>query len=61
MRPEAVAARLREVASLLAQRGFLPKGVDMSSDGVTARLRTQGALSDMCRRLAVVGTRLRRP
>jgi hypothetical protein len=59
MRPEAVTARLREMSRLLAERGFVAKGVDMSSPAVTARLKTLGALSDMCRRLGPVGSRLR--
>jgi hypothetical protein len=36
-------------------RGFIAKGVDLSSAAVTARLRTLAALSDMCRRLGTVG------
>ena len=57
----AVSGRLREVGRLLAQRGFVPKGVAMASASVTARLKILGALSDMCRRLTCVGERLRAP
>jgi hypothetical protein len=59
MRREAVSARLREMARLLAQRGFVSKGVDMSSAAVSARLRSMASLSDLCRRLAPIGQRLR--
>jgi hypothetical protein len=55
----AVTARLREMAALLAARGFVAKGVDMSPAAVAGRLRAMGALSDMCRKLAAVGGRLR--
>jgi len=51
MSPAAVSARLRRVADLLDERGFLRKGVDMSAAAVTLRLRTMAALSDMCARL----------
>jgi hypothetical protein len=51
MSPEAVSARLREVADLLDARGFVHKGVEMSAAAVTQRLRTMAALSDMCARL----------
>jgi hypothetical protein len=51
MRPQAVAARLREIGRLLSQRGFQPKGADMSIAAVTARLKMLGSLSDACRRL----------
>jgi hypothetical protein len=54
MRPGAVTARLQHVARLLADRGFVAKGVDMSPRAITARLQTLGALSDMCRRLGQV-------
>ncbi len=53
-----VTARLHEVGRLLRVRGFVRKGVDMGAAAVTGRLKTQGALSDMCRRLGVVGRRL---
>jgi len=59
MDAQAVTARLREVARLLAARGFVKKGIDMSPAAVTARLRTLGALCDMCRRLTALGPRLR--
>jgi hypothetical protein len=59
MSPSAVTARLRELDRLLAQRGLRAKGVDMSSEAVTARLRALGALSDMCRRLVAAGKHLR--
>jgi hypothetical protein len=55
----AVTARLRELAVRLAERGFILKGVDMSVEAVTGRLRAMGSLSDMCRRLAPLGARLR--
>jgi hypothetical protein len=61
MRPAQVSARLRQMARLLADRGFVNKGVDMSASAVTARLRVLGALSDMCRRLKAVGSRLGAP
>lgn len=51
MRTPAVTARLREMARLLAERGFVDKGVDMSRAAVTARLKTLSALSTMCLRL----------
>jgi hypothetical protein len=51
MRPEAITARLRTVARLLAERGFVDKGVDMSCAAVTGRLKTMSALSSMCSRL----------
>ena len=59
MSREAVSSRLREMARLFAQRGFVVKDVDMSSAAVSARLRTMAALSDLCRRLAPIGRRLR--
>ena len=59
MSREAVSAWLREMARLFAQRGFVSKGVDMSSAAVSARLRTMASLSELCRRLAPVGQRLR--
>ena len=55
----AVTARLEEMARQLEERGFAAKGVDMSTGAVSARLRTLGSLSDMCRRLAPLGPRLR--
>lgn len=54
----AVTARLRQVSRLLAERGMTKKGVDMSTQAVSGRLRTLGALSDMCRRLAEAGRSL---
>jgi hypothetical protein len=54
-----VTSRLREVARLLEGRGFITKGINMSAAAVTLRLRAMGSLSDMCRRLAPVGARLR--
>lgn len=53
-----VTARLREMARLLAERGFVRKGIDMSPPAITGRLRMLGALSDMCRRLGSAGRRL---
>lgn len=61
MSDEGVTARLREVDRLLRARGFVRKGVDMGSAAVTGRLKVQGALSDMCRRLGAVGPRLEGP
>jgi hypothetical protein len=54
-----VTSRLREMARLLEGRGFVPKSTDMSAAAVTQRLRAMASLSDMCRRLAPVGARLR--
>ena len=59
MSAAAVTRRLRELDRLLAERGFRPKGVDMSPTAVLSRLRAMGGLSDMCRRLLGVGKRLR--
>jgi hypothetical protein len=47
------------MAARLDARGFVTKGVDMTPAAVTARLVTPGALSDMGRRLAPIGRRLR--
>jgi hypothetical protein len=58
MSPAAVTDRLREMVRLFAQRGFVGRGVDMSSAAVTSRLRTVASLSDLCRRLAPIGQRL---
>ena len=55
MGPAAVTTRLREIARQREARGFVAKGVEMSVSAVTARLRTLGALSDMCLRLVAVG------
>ncbi len=51
MRAQAITSRLREAARLLAERGFVEKGVDMSRAAVTDRLKTMSALSSMCLRL----------
>jgi hypothetical protein len=59
MAAAAVTARLREMAKLRVQAGYVDKRPAMTSAAITARLKTLGALSDMCRRLAVVGARLR--
>lgn len=56
---QAITSRLRELSRLLAERGFVSKQVDMSPAAVTARVRTMASLSNMCRRLAPVGPRLR--
>ena len=61
MSAAAVSARLRYAAQLLAERGFVPKGVDMSPGAVTNRLRSQAALSTMCQKLAALGSVLRVP
>ncbi len=55
----AVTARLRQVGDLLANRGLVDKTTDMSAAAVTDRLRTLGALSDMCRRLGTAGKTLK--
>jgi hypothetical protein len=55
----AITGRLRELSRLLAERGFVSKQIDMSLAAVTARVRTMASLSNMCRRLAAVGPRLR--
>lgn len=57
--PGAVTDRLRTMARLLAERGFVAKGVDMSPPAVTDRLRTLSALSEACRRLAQAGASAR--
>jgi hypothetical protein len=59
MGPEAVTARLRRAAELLRARGMVARSVDMSPGAITGRLRTWGALSDMCHRLARLGAGLR--
>ncbi|HZA50219.1 MAG TPA: hypothetical protein VE549_05730 [Myxococcaceae bacterium] len=59
MHSEAITARLREVSRLLTERGHVRKGVDMSSNAISGRLRTLGALSDMCRRLQAIGEQLK--
>ncbi len=51
MRAQAITSRLREAARLLAERGFVDKGIDMSRAAVTDRLKTMSALSSMCLRL----------
>jgi hypothetical protein len=51
MRPQAVTARLHTVARLLAEQGFIDKGVNMSPVAVTNRLKSMSALSSMCLRL----------
>lgn len=51
MSREAVSARLRDVARLLHERGFVNKDVDMSRTAVTFRLQCMAALSTMCLRL----------
>jgi len=55
MSSAAVTARLREMSALLARRGLVAKGVDMSPAAVSGRLATWSALSEMCRRLAALG------
>lgn len=54
-----VTQRLQQMARLLAARGFVPKGVDMSPPAVTDRLRTWSALTDACRRLVHLGASAR--
>jgi hypothetical protein len=61
MSRSAVTERLLRVAALLRTRGIVLKGVDMSPRAVSERLRTAGALSDLCRRLAPLGQQLRKP
>ena len=48
MRAPAITSRVRQAARLLAERGFVDKGVDMSRAAVTGRLKTMSALSSMC-------------
>lgn len=55
MDPAAITDRLRHVAQLLREKGWSKKGVDLSSSAVSERLRTMGSLSDLCRRLMLVG------
>ena len=55
MCPAAVTERLQRVSELLARRGWIRKGAEMSPEALTARLKVLGALSDMCRKLQVVG------
>lgn len=59
MQSPAISARLREMSRLREQAGFIDKRPAMTADAITRRLRMLGALSDMCRRLAAVGARLR--
>ena len=59
MHRDSITARLREMARISYQRGFVSKGVDMSNAAVSARLRTMASLSDFCRRLAPIGQHLR--
>jgi hypothetical protein len=61
MTAAAVTDRLRGMSRQLEARGFIVKGPDMSPTAITQRLRALGSLSDMCRRLAAVGPRLRKP
>jgi predicted deacylase len=51
MSREAISARLRAMARLLEERGFVSKGVDMSCAAITHRLQSMAALSTMCLRL----------
>lgn len=51
MGPHAISFRLRLAARMLAERGFVDKGVDMSRTAVTLRLKSMAALSAMCLRL----------
>ena len=51
MSRESVSERLRAMARLLDERGFMSKGVDMSRTAVTLRLQSMAALSTMCLRL----------
>jgi hypothetical protein len=51
MSREAVTARLRAMARMIEERGFVRKDVDMSRAAVTLRLQTMAALSAMCLRL----------
>ena len=56
MGAQAITARLRAVSRLLAERGFVDKGVDMSCVAVTRRLESMSALSSMCLRLGQART-----
>lgn len=53
MSPEAITARLREMATL--SREPPPAGVDMSSEAITARLQELAELSAFCLQLAEIG------
>jgi hypothetical protein len=59
MSAAAVTNRLRTMARLLEERGFVRKGVDMSPAAVAGRLRDMAELSAMCLRLGQA--RLQRP
>ncbi len=53
MTPEAVGARLLEVARRSAvETSPMQRGVDMTPNGVAARLREMAAISELCRILA---------
>jgi len=54
MNESAVTERLVTVSRLLSARGLVVKAVDMSAGAIAARLKTQGALSDMCRKLGTL-------
>ncbi len=54
MSPEAITARLQEVARL-SREAPPGRGVDMSSEAITARLREMAALSALCFRLQAAG------
>jgi hypothetical protein len=60
MSKSAVTSRLREVSRLLRESGFRSKATVMTKVAVTTRLKTMGALSDLCRRLGRVGEQLNR-
>lgn len=55
---DALAARLR--AALVLDAADAP-AVDMSADGITARLREAGDMASLCLALGRVGEVLRRP
>jgi hypothetical protein len=61
MGADAVGARLRQWSLLSQTLGPRPPQIDMSEDAIAARLRVLGSLSDMCRRLGVVGRALQPP
>ena len=49
--PDAISKRLRIMSNLSRERGFVIKGVDMSTTAVAARLRSMNDLSRLCAQL----------
>lgn len=52
MSAKAITERLKTMAALQQQRGFVVKGVDMSAAAITSRLKMQSALTSLCLKLA---------